>query len=64
MPADPELLQTAKLRISNMDCATEEAEIRKALDRIDGIRSLRFQLAARTLEITASEAGLDRKSVV
>jgi len=58
MPADPELLQTAKLRISNMDCATEEAEIRKALDRIDGIRSLRFQLAARTLEITASEAGL------
>jgi Cd2+/Zn2+-exporting ATPase len=58
MPADQELLQTARLRIANMDCATEEAEIRKALDRIDGIRSLRFQLAARTLEITASEAGL------
>ena len=58
MPAEPESLQTARLRIANMDCATEEAEIRKALDRLEGIRSLRFQLTARTVEITGSEAGL------
>ena len=58
MPADAKSLQTARLCIPSMDCAAEEAEIRKALDPIDGIRNLRFQLGARTLEITASEVGL------
>ena len=58
MSADPEVLQTVRLRIPSMDCATEEAEIRKALDPIDGIRSVRFQLAARTIEITASQTRL------
>ena len=29
-------------RISTMDCAAEEAEIRRALDGLSGIRGLRF----------------------
>ena len=32
-------------RISAMDCATEETEIRHALSGVDGIRSLMFLLA-------------------
>ena len=37
-----------------MDCAVEESEIRKALEPISGIRSLGFQLGARTLRIDAT----------
>ena len=40
-------------RIPAMDCPNEENDIRKALADIDGIRSLRFELAARTLSIAA-----------
>ncbi|WP_255417092.1 cation-translocating P-type ATPase [Limnohabitans sp. MMS-10A-192] len=47
-----------KFRISNMDCASEEAEIRRALDGIQGIDTLRFDLGARVLTISASEAAL------
>lgn len=47
-------------RIPNMDCATEESEIRQALSKITGIRSLNFQLAARTLAIDASADVLDK----
>ncbi len=36
-----------------MDCSAEEAEIRRALDPVPGIRSLNFQLSARTLGIDA-----------
>lgn len=39
--------------IPAMDCATEENAIRAALVGIDGIRSLRFRLAARMLSIDA-----------
>ncbi|MCZ8254940.1 MAG: heavy metal translocating P-type ATPase, partial [Polaromonas sp.] len=38
-----------------MDCSAEESEIRRALEPIDGISSLGFQLGARTLRIEASE---------
>jgi len=38
-------------RIATMDCASEEGEIRRALEPISGIRSLSFQLEARTLGI-------------
>ena len=38
-----------------MDCSAEEADIRRALEPILGIRSLNFQLTARTLGIDASE---------
>jgi len=41
-----------------MDCAAEEAEIRAALAGLAGIRSLHFQLAARTLSIDADAAVL------
>ncbi|CAM5471544.1 heavy metal translocating P-type ATPase [Eoetvoesiella caeni] len=41
-------------RIATMDCAAEESEIRRALEPIAGIRSLRFYLGARTLIINAS----------
>ncbi len=42
-------------RIATMDCSAEEAEIRRALEPLDGIRSLGFQLGARTLKIDADE---------
>lgn len=40
-------------RIATMDCSAEESEIRRALEGISGIRSLGFQLGARTLLIYA-----------
>jgi Cd2+/Zn2+-exporting ATPase len=36
-----------------MDCPVEEAEIRRALEDVSGIRALDFQLSRRTLAITA-----------
>ncbi len=41
-----------------MDCSAEESEIRRALEPLSGIRSLGFQLGARTLNIDASDAAL------
>ena len=41
------------LHIPLMDCAVEEADIRHALEQVAGIRSLRFQLAQRTLTLDA-----------
>ena len=38
-----------------MDCSAEESEIRQALEPIAGIRSLGFQLGARTLNIDATD---------
>lgn len=49
----------AKFRIDEMDCAAEEAEIRRALGKIETIRSLRFNLGKRELAIDA-----DAKSVL
>ena len=43
-------------RIATMDCSAEEAEIRRALEPLEGIRSLGFQLGARTLKIDAAES--------
>jgi Cd2+/Zn2+-exporting ATPase len=40
-------------RIDAMDCSAEESEIRQALEPITGIKSLGFQLGARTLRINA-----------
>ena len=45
-------------RIATMDCSAEESEIRQALEPITGIKSLGFQLGARTLTINASDAAL------
>jgi len=41
-----------------MDCASEEGEIRHAVASIGGVRSLQFQLAARTLAIDAEVESL------
>ena len=50
----PLALAGARLfRIKTMDCAVEEAEIRRALEPVAGIQGLSFQLGARTLGITA-----------
>ena len=46
----------AVFRISTMDCAAEEGEIRQALANVSGVRSLGFQLGARTLSIDAPAA--------
>lgn len=48
--------QVKLFRIATMDCSAEEAEIRRALEPLDGIRSLGFQLGARTLKIDAAES--------
>lgn len=45
-------------RIPTMDCASEEGEIRHAVADIPGVRSLQFQLAARTLSIDAKAESL------
>ncbi len=42
-------------RIATMDCSAEESEIRHALEPIPNIRSLGFQLGARTLRIDATD---------
>jgi Zn2+/Cd2+-exporting ATPase len=44
-----------RFRIPTMDCSSEEAEIRRALEPVPGIRSLSFQLGARTLGIDADD---------
>ena len=41
-----------------MDCAVEESDIRRALDKVAGIQGLHFQLGARTLAIRAEAAAL------
>ncbi len=48
---EPEGIPT--FHISTMDCASEEAEIRHALANLPGLRSLNFQLGARTVAIDA-----------
>ncbi len=42
-----------RFKIETMDCASEESEIRRAVDGIDGIRSMRFQLGERILTLDA-----------
>ena len=51
--ASTPLADAPVFRIATMDCSAEEAEIRRALDPVPGIRSLNFQLSARTLGIDA-----------
>ncbi len=45
--------------IPTMDCPNEENDIRRAVAGINGIRSLRFQLSARTVSIDATTDALD-----
>lgn len=54
----PSSLPWADYRIANMDCASEEADIRRALAPVSGVHGLRFQLAARVLSIQAEAVAL------
>ena len=47
-----------RFRIANMDCASEESEIRRALDGVAGIRGLQFNLGDRELTIAAEDHAL------
>ena len=55
----PASAKEALFRISAMDCATEEGEIRHALAGVDCIRGLRFLLAERLMAIDAEVAALN-----
>lgn len=48
----PPVLTRTLLAIPKMDCPSEERLIRMALDGLDGIDELRFDLQARTLSVT------------
>ena len=54
----PEPMGIPVFRIPTMDCAAEEGEIRHALVKVPGLRSLSFQLGARTLAIDAPAESL------
>ena len=54
-PASPPPPGATRFRIPAMDCAVEEADIRRLLEPMKGIRSLNFQLVARTLAIDAPD---------
>ncbi|MDB5869604.1 MAG: heavy metal translocating P-type ATPase [Polaromonas sp.] len=54
----PVLAGATRFRIPAMDCAAEESDIRRALQAVPGIRSLNFQLVARTLTIDAPAGAL------
>jgi len=47
-------------RISTMDCSAEESDIRRAVEPIEGIRGLHFQLGQRTLRIDGSVDAIPR----
>ncbi len=57
-PPLPAKAGVAVYRISSMDCAAEEGEIRHALKDLPGLRSLNFQLGARTIAIDAPAESL------
>lgn len=54
--AVPVTTEAGWLHVPTMDCVAEESEIRRALDRLDGIRALTFRLSERSLHIDASPA--------
>ena len=58
IPAAPVPAGATRFRIPAMDCAVEEADIRRVLADVPGIRSLNFQLVARTLTIDAQAEAL------
>ena len=49
----------SRFRVPTMDCASEESEIRRAVDGIAGIRALTFQLGQRTLAMDAPGAAVE-----
>ena len=57
-PALPVPAGATRFRIPALDCPSEESDIRRALAPVPGIRSLNFQLVARTLTIDAPGGAL------
>ncbi|MDP2818919.1 MAG: heavy metal translocating P-type ATPase [Polaromonas sp.] len=57
-PLPPSSARGRYFRIATLDCSAEEADIRRALEPIADIRSLGFQLGARTLRIDAAQEAL------
>ncbi len=49
-----------RFRIANMDCISEEGEIRRALETVSGVRSLKIELSERRLSIAADQPALDQ----
>ena len=58
--SDATTIEPQRFRIANMDCASEESEIRRALEGMAGIRSLRFNLGKRELAIAADDHALQQ----
>lgn len=58
--SDASTIEPQRFRIANMDCASEESEIRRALDGMAGIRGLQFNLSDRELAIAADDPVLQR----
>ena len=56
--SDGTTIEPQRFRIANMDCASEESEIRRALEGMAGIRGLRFNLGDRELAIAADDHAL------
>lgn len=50
----------ALFRIPSMDCASEESEIRRALEPVAGIKSLSFKLGERSLRIDAEASAVEQ----
>ena len=51
---------SSRFRIATMDCASEESEIRRAVDGIAGIRSMGFQLGERVLTIDGDPEAVEQ----
>ena len=58
-PAAPPIEGGLLLRVPGMDCAVEESTIRRALEAQPGVRSLWFDLTARTLGVDAPPEAWD-----
>ena len=52
--------KTHSFRIANMDCASEESEIRHALNDVAGIQRLQFNLVEKQLDISADDLALEK----
>ncbi|MCK6372743.1 MAG: cation transporter, partial [Zoogloea sp.] len=63
VPAPPGAAAPAgwtRFRVPTMDCASEESEIRRAVQHIADIRAMSFQLGQRTVAIDAPLASVEQ----
>jgi copper chaperone CopZ len=58
--AAPIRADAVSLRIANMDCASEESEIRRALEPFSTLHNLRFDLGRRTLTLDTPVVPLEQ----